>query len=462
VALITNERVNDFIFLRGLNMRQGRVFIILFVILSAGCGVYASGVIYVDADEPNEPGSGTYNDPFGRIQDAIDTAQNGDVIEILPGIYTGEGNFNLDPMGKSITIRSSTPEDEDIVAATIIDPNGFGPGFYLYSGEDSNCIIEGLTIRNGYRGKSGGGFSCYNSQPTIRNCIVKSCATGTHGGGMYFMDSTVRVSGCVIRDNIATVDGGGIECFRSSGFIVNCLLFSNRTDSWRGGGIDSYGCNGLLIRNCTFAANTAYRGGGIYAWDSSLDLSNNILWENEAETDGPAIGIYGLSTVRVSYSDIDGGQEAIWDDADGLIWGSGNIDVQPEFATYDISTEHGMWDFHLQSEFGRWDKNIGAWAEDSITSLCIDAGDPNTDYSGESWPHGGRVNIGAYGGSQQASRNGNIADFDINGSVDAIDLSEFVYYWLAGDGGIVNLDLKGVVNTEDFAILAENWLWQKQ
>ena len=69
--------------------------------------------------------------------------------------------------------------------------------------------------------------------------------------------------------------------------------------------------------------------------------------------------------------------------------------------------------------------------------------------------------MGAYGGTPQASRNGNIADFDINGSVDAADLSEFVYYWLTVDEGAMNLDLKGLVDSYDFAIIAENWLWQK-
>lgn len=441
-------------------MRQGRVFIILFVILSVGCGVYASDIIYVDADEPNEPGSGTYNDPFGRIQDAIETAQNGDVIEILPGIYTGAGNFNLDPMGKSITIRSTNPDDEDIVATTIIDPNGLGRGFYLDSGEDANCIIEGLTIRNAYTGGKGAGVYCYNSNPTIKNCVITGNRAGTHGGGIFCQSSSPKITGCVISGNISANDGGGIEWWYGSSEIKNCLLFDNEA-SGAGGGIDFFGCDNMFVSNCTFAANTANRGGGIYVWDSSLESRNNILWQNEAITDGDAIGIYGSSTVSVSYSDIDGGQEAIWDNADGLIWGSGNIDEQPEFASYDISTEHDMWDFHLQSEFGRWDKNIGDWVEDSTTSPCIDAGDPNSDYSGELWPHGGRVNMGAYGGTQQASRNGNIADFDINGSVDAIDLSEFVSYWLDDNGGIINLDLTGRVDLDDFAILAENWLWQK-
>jgi hypothetical protein len=38
-----------------------------------------------------------------------------------------------------------------------------------------------------------------------------------------------------------------------------------------------------------------------------------------------------------------------------------------------------------------------------MTSPCIDAGDPNSDWTGEIWPHGERINMGTYGGTQQAS-----------------------------------------------------------
>ncbi len=40
---------------------------------------------------------------------------------------------------------------------------------------------------------------------------------------------------------------------------------------------------------------------------------------------------------------------------------------------------------------------------DDVTSPCIDAGDPNSDWTGETWPHGGRINMGAYGGTREAS-----------------------------------------------------------
>lgn len=61
-------------------------------------------------------------------------------------------------------------------------------------------------------------------------------------------------------------------------------------------------------------------------------------------------------------------------------------------------------DYHLQSEGGRW--NGANWILDLVTSPCIDAGDPASDYSNETFPNGGRVNIGAYGNTGTASRSG--------------------------------------------------------
>jgi len=58
-------------------------------------------MIYVDDDDPNDPGSGAFSDPYRWIQRAIDSATVGDMILIRPGIYTGSGvaendrNFNL-------------------------------------------------------------------------------------------------------------------------------------------------------------------------------------------------------------------------------------------------------------------------------------------------------------------------------------------------------------------------------
>ncbi len=41
---------------------------------------------------------------------------------------------------------------------------------------------------------------------------------------------------------------------------------------------------------------------------------------------------------------------------------------------------------------------------DAATSPCIDAGDPNSPVGDEPQPNGGRINMGAYGGTAEASK----------------------------------------------------------
>jgi hypothetical protein len=41
---------------------------------------------------------------------------------------------------------------------------------------------------------------------------------------------------------------------------------------------------------------------------------------------------------------------------------------------------------------------------DDVTSPCIDAGDPNSPVGDEPEPNGDRINMGAYGGTTEASK----------------------------------------------------------
>ncbi len=109
-------------------MCNSKIVIILLFSLCLVSISNATDVIYVDVNGPNDPGTGTFDDPFRRIQEAIDTSLEGDIVEIQAGIYTGPGNYDLDPGGKGITIRSTNPQDANIVANTIIDPNKAGRG----------------------------------------------------------------------------------------------------------------------------------------------------------------------------------------------------------------------------------------------------------------------------------------------------------------------------------------------
>jgi len=449
----------------------------------------AANVIYVDVNGPNDPGTGTFDDPFRRIQDAIDDAVNGDIVEIQPGLYTGEGNYDLDPNGVAITIRSTDPNNPDVAANTIIDPNGAGRGFSLDSDEDANCVISGLTIRNGYSSWYGASVYCYRSSPTIRNCIIKNGRAADSGGGFYCDTSNTKIINCTITGNRAAYYGGGVSCYGSNpeivgctinnnsagseggGFdlvlssatVLNCIITNNRATS--SGGFNCYTPSGTgeptLINCCTLTRNVATDlGGALYCQDgSSVTIKNSILWANEAAS-GPQVAFDAISNASISYSDVQGGEAGVFDPCSGLVWDDSNMDADPCFSSFDPNGDPNMWDFHLQSAYGRWDPNTQSWITDSNTSPCIDTGDPNSDWSIEPWPNGRRVNMGVYGGTNQASMNGNPADFDIDGSVDFVDLAELSNKWSTKAACIEDLTNNGVVDFADLKIFADNWLWQ--
>jgi len=58
--------------------------------------------------------------------------------------------------------------------------------------------------------------------------------------------------------------------------------------------------------------------------------------------------------------------------------------------------------YYLKSKAGRWDGS--SWVTDSISSPCIDAGYPFSDYSNEPLPNGDRINIGPHGNTKYASK----------------------------------------------------------
>jgi len=175
-------------------------------------------------------------------------------------------------------------------------------------------------------------------------------------------------------------NGGAISCMNNSSPTIRNCIFSNNSALGLGGAVSNSDSAAALI-NCTFHANTDMFGGGAVSnIAEGMIITNCILRDNEPGE------IFSFGTINVTYSNISGGFE-----------GQGNIDADPLFADADNG------DYNLKSETGRWDPNSECWIKDDVTSPCIDAGDPNSDWSGETWPHGGRINMGAYGGTREAS-----------------------------------------------------------
>jgi hypothetical protein len=80
--------------------------------------------------------------------------------------------------------------------------------------------------------------------------------------------------------------------------------------------------------------------------------------------------------------------------------GNPNLVVTPDYSNV-------VWidgDCHLKSQAGRWDAAKKEWMKDDVTSPCIDAGDPASPIADEPQPNGGRINMGADGGTTEASK----------------------------------------------------------
>ena len=78
--------------------------------------------------------------------------------------------------------------------------------------------------------------------------------------------------------------------------------------------------------------------------------------------------------------------------------GEGNIETDPCFVN------PGYWDPNGTPG----DDSDDFWVNGDYHLLpdspCIDAGDPNSDFTAEPLPHANRINMGAYGGTEQASK----------------------------------------------------------
>jgi beta propeller repeat protein len=269
-------------------------------------------------------------------------------------------------------------------------------------------------------------YGISQSKGTIRdNRIMENQAAGIASGG----DAQTQITGNFIVNNAAGITGmtaagigENVISLNLSDGVKDCTaqVIANNVISQNTG----YGINNCtaIIRNNTVVQNTAT---AIKTAQAGQSIRNNILVAN---------GGFGVEGGTISYN-------CFWQNTGGLYSGSvpgpGNTAVDPLFADRDNG------DYHLKSQLGRWDPNTELWILDPQTSRCVDAGDPNDSVGQESNPNGNRINMGAFGGTDQAGRSPN------------------------GDGEIIpvctakpTMDFDGdcKVNLADFVLFTDQWL----
>jgi hypothetical protein len=324
-------------------------------------------------------------------------------LTIEPGVTVKfAGHFSLTVGYKAKLLAVGTEQDRIVFTAGDKTQGWFGLRL-INSGSDDQlqfCTFEYAskprTGGGGVAGLFGGAILCYGSfedepgfpmpgSPTIDSCLLTRNYART-GGAIACLQCEAALTNNTIIENAAEYDGGGIALYYAEGTIANNVIARNY--ALGGGGIINIVSSPSIINN-TMVAN---RPSALELDSALVDffgvpapalIANNIVWKNEIFLSEEA----APDEFEIRYNDIQGGWE-----------GEGNIDKDPLFANPEAG------DFHLKSQAGRWDPATRAWAQDTVTSPCIDAGDPAADLADEPEPHGGRVNLGADGGTAQASK----------------------------------------------------------
>jgi hypothetical protein len=469
-------------------IKKRLVFLLVFLIPLIVNPIPAAGdIIYVDDDAAGFHDGSGWQHAFGYLQDALAAAAYGDEIRVAQGVYTpdkssafpdGTGDIHA-----SFQLVSGTVLIGGYAGVTGVDPNARDVDQFetVLSGDLTGSetslhvvvcndvgpatIVNGFTITGGNAAaSSGGGLMSIDSSLTLIDCRFIANSAEDSGGGIYHYgemlieeEVVLKLRRCIFLDNSGFF-GGAMVVMAAHVELVDCHFMNNaaeygpavaqdhaKTTLTNCSLIGNTGATGAiqgnsvcLMKNCTIAGNT----GGVELFHGVLTIENSIIWGN---TD---FQIYEdpefPPQITVAYSTVEGG----WP-------GNGNLDTDPLFA--------GLYngDAHLMSAYGRWSGQ--QWVYDAVTSPCIDAGNPaDPNWTEELWPHGKRINMGAYGGTTQASKSsntaGSIADFNHDDCVDTEDLLRFVGQWLTMQVLCPqDMDLDGQVDLHDFTIFAENW-----
>jgi hypothetical protein len=246
------------------------------------------------------------------IQGAIDSASNGDVVMVEPGVYFEAINFG----GKAIQVVSAGGPQ-----TTIIDAHGLGPVATFTSNETTSSALSGFTITGGLAitepYATGGGIYIGNSSPTISNDIISQNVSCGGGGGIEIDGGSPIVTGNLVTGNgqfandlgsCGGGDGGGIRIGSGSALIASNTISNNTwIDGGSGGGVAIDGGSPTLLNNlitnnlatgtlgclpgvpCLPEPDNVAWGGGVSVIASTPDLIQNLIIDNVADVGG---GVY--------------------------------------------------------------------------------------------------------------------------------------------------------------------------
>jgi hypothetical protein len=404
--------------------------------------------IYID--------TGFYVVTNGWTLAATDSGTTNGLLRILGSTNTAVGGSRIYDPSTNISARGMVFNNAQYVQLADIVFTG---GYYAVELNDvQEVLLEDIAVHNA---RQSGIYVDQGESNTLRRVAIDHCA----GNGLYLssadhfsLEDTLIlscVSNGILADRTESLNIYGSRILQNGlhGIMANDAdgsRFSNTVVACNRGSGMLFDSGDALLLNCTIASNQVH---GLYTDATVLRLYNSIvtaegtnrycLYADDAyygnyndfwPVAGARVGHYGYP--RMALSDW---QYAVTQDVMSL-------SHDPLFA------DPGSGDFHLRSTVGRYIP--AGWTNDTAHSPCIDTGPVFIfGMTNEPAPNGGRINLGAYGNTVEASMSASGRVLAVSQNDGGLYRSPLVLRWLAGNG-VATVDLQYSTNGVDWTTIA--------
>ena len=464
--------------------------------LGSSTDLDANGVLDDCSGEFVVGGSG-----YATIQAAVQAAPAGATVRVGAGVHAP-----VDLSGKAVTLQSIGGSSN-----TVIDGAGTQRCVTMTTPAPGATVVLGFTLRNG-SAVDGAGVRVIGSSLSLRDSVVRSNVASGSGGGIAVTNGTLTVVNCVIEDNAAD-RGGGVFVERagapSSAVIRDSSMLRNISVQ-PGGGVHNRGQ--LTLQRATISANEAASGAG-GVWSNAgpgvavllaesvfcLNSPQNIGGAYEEDPDAPASRFgqdcdgNGVCDVLETVPDcnangspdacdladgtaLDCNDNGVPDSCDILTGSSTDVDGNgiPDDCKPDCDDD-GLPDAWELAQGLDADCNANATIDrceiakvpaldcdgDVVLDACELASSPGLDCDRDGVIDS--CQIAANAGLDKNS-NGRLdacelsrGDLNLDGTVNAADLSVLLAFWGVPGAPVGDLDGDGLVAGADLAIMLGNW-----